>query len=145
MFSNVRLSKLRIACSTGCHWHLHSHHKNVYATHKPAFSLFPHYPMLFQACLMSLKEICIAKLKLLSSHIVLKPSFSNVTNQQFMGTNIWRQQCPRWCVCEVISFMLSTPDNEISYMLLFILKCHISGTFWGYYALRNVTVFILLK
>jgi hypothetical protein len=64
------LLKLTVTSSADRYWHSQSHHENIYATHKRVFpSLLP-YHMLLHA-FMSLKEICVAKHKMLYSHIVL--------------------------------------------------------------------------
>jgi hypothetical protein len=77
-----KLSQLMVTLSS--HWH--GHYENVDVICKPAFSSLMAYHTLLQAFIMSLKEICVAKHEILCSHAVLKPTFSNATNQQSVGT-----------------------------------------------------------
>jgi hypothetical protein len=61
-------------------------YKNVYATNKPGTSsLLCH--TLIQPFITSVKEICIAKHKILCLDIVLYVTVPDVTNQQFVGAN----------------------------------------------------------
>jgi hypothetical protein len=47
-----------------------AHHENARATRKPAFSSLPPYDTLLQTFVISLKEIFIAKRRVLFSHVV---------------------------------------------------------------------------
>jgi hypothetical protein len=59
------VKNLSIVCSADHHWHLHSH---VYATR--TFSSLPPYRMLLPAFVMCLKEISVAKRKILCLYVL---------------------------------------------------------------------------
>jgi hypothetical protein len=86
-----------VTCSMVHHWHLCGHHENFYATDKSVFSSLPPYHMLLQAFIMSLNEICVAKPKTLSSHIVLELIFSTNSWQSLTTMPKTRKLILKWC------------------------------------------------